>query len=40
MADENRQSIMLDMLSSAGVARAVAIAKGEAPAKEETAEAA
>ena len=40
LSDENRQSIMLDMLSSAGVARAIAIAKGEAPAKEETAEAA
>lgn len=33
MADENRQSIMLDMLSSEGVARAVAIAKGQAPDK-------
>jgi trigger factor len=33
MTDENRQSIMLDLLSSAGLARAVAIAKGQAPDK-------
>jgi len=33
MSDENRQSIMLDLLSSAGLARAVAIAKGQAPDK-------
>ncbi|HZY41256.1 MAG TPA: hypothetical protein VFF59_04560, partial [Anaerolineae bacterium] len=37
LSDENRQSIMLDLLSSAGLARAVAIAKGTAPAKPEAA---
>ena len=35
LSDENRQSIMLDLLSSAGLARAVAIAKGQAPDKAE-----
>jgi trigger factor len=40
MADANRQSIMLDLLSSAGLARAVAIAKGQAPDKVEAAPAA
>ncbi len=38
MSDENRQSIMLDLLSSAGIARAVAIAKGHAPDKTVVAE--
>ncbi len=33
MSEENRQSIMLDLLSHAGQARAVAIAKGQAPEK-------
>lgn len=37
MSDENRQSIMLELLSSAGTARAVAIAKGTAPDKAEAA---
>ena len=36
-SDENRRLIRFDLLSSAGLARAVAIAKGVAPAKPEAA---
>jgi trigger factor len=39
-SERSREAIRLDLLSSAGVARAVAIAKGEMPAKSEAVSAA